>query len=73
MPWKSNPVMIFYNKDMFAAAGLDPENPKLATYDEFLATSKTLVDAGVAAVRHQPGSDKRVLPDAVRLRTDVRR
>jgi multiple sugar transport system substrate-binding protein len=48
MPWKSNPVVIFYNKDMFAAAGLDPENPKLATYDEFLATAKTLVDAGVA-------------------------
>lgn len=48
MPWKSNPVVIFYNKDMFAAAGLDPEKPALATYDEFLATSKTLVDAGVA-------------------------
>ena len=48
MPWKSNPVVIFYNKDMFTAAGLDAENPKLATYDEFLATSKTLVDAGVA-------------------------
>ncbi len=48
MPWKSNPVVIFYNKDMFAAAGLDPENPKLSTYADFLATSKTLVDAGVA-------------------------
>ena len=48
MPWKSNPVVIFYNKDMFAAAGLDPENPKLSTYDEFHATAKTLVDAGVA-------------------------
>ena len=48
MPWKSNPVMIFYNKDMFTAAGLDAENPALSTYDEFLATAKTLVDAGVA-------------------------
>jgi multiple sugar transport system substrate-binding protein len=48
MPWKSNPVVIFYNKDMFTAAGLDAENPKLATYDEFLTTAKTLVDAGVA-------------------------
>jgi multiple sugar transport system substrate-binding protein len=54
MPWKSNPVMIFYNKDMFAAAGLDPENPKLSTYDDFLATSKTLVDAGVAPAAIQP-------------------
>ncbi|MCP2031395.1 multiple sugar transport system substrate-binding protein [Okibacterium sp. HSC-33S16] len=48
MPWKSNPVMIFYNKDMFTAAGLDPEAPKLSTYDDFLATSKTLVESGAA-------------------------
>lgn len=46
MPWKSNPSMIFYNKDIFAAAGLDPENPPLASYDEFLSTSQTLVDSG---------------------------
>ncbi|OUE07725.1 maltose ABC transporter periplasmic protein [Clavibacter michiganensis] len=48
MPWKSNPVMIFYNKDLFRQAGLDPEAPALSTYDDFLATSKALVDAGVA-------------------------
>ena len=54
MPWKSNPVVIFYNKDMFTAAGLDPENPALSTYDDFLSTSKTLVDAGVANVAIQP-------------------
>ncbi|MDQ1597116.1 MAG: multiple sugar transport system substrate-binding protein [Microbacteriaceae bacterium] len=47
-PWKSNPVMIFFNKDLFAKAGLDPANPKLSTYADFLATSKTLVDSGVA-------------------------
>ncbi|NKR04408.1 extracellular solute-binding protein, partial len=41
-------VMIFYNKALFKKAGLDAENPPLATYDEFLATSKTLVDKGVA-------------------------
>ena len=48
MPWKSNPVMLFYNKDLFAAAGLDPENPELATYDEFTATARTLVSSGAA-------------------------
>jgi multiple sugar transport system substrate-binding protein len=59
MPWKSNPVVIFYNKDMFTAAGLDAENPALATYDEFLATSKTLVNAGVApnAILPSPTSE----------------
>lgn len=54
MPWKSNPVVIFYNKDLFAKAGLDPENPKLSTYADFLATSKALVDAGVSKVAIQP-------------------
>jgi multiple sugar transport system substrate-binding protein len=48
LPWKANPVMIFYNKDMFARAGLDPEKPALSTYDDFLATSKALVDSGAA-------------------------
>ena len=42
LPWKSNPVMIIYNKDLFQKAGLDPENPKLATYDEFRGTAKTI-------------------------------
>ena len=46
MPWKTNPVMIFYNKDVFAKAGLDTKNPPLKTYDEFLATAKTLVAKG---------------------------
>ena len=59
MPWKSNPVVIFYNKDLFTAAGLDAENPALSTYDDFLATSKTLVDAGVApfAINPAPTSE----------------
>jgi multiple sugar transport system substrate-binding protein len=46
MPWKANPVMIIYNKAVFEAAGLDPENPPLATYEDFLATSRTLVESG---------------------------
>jgi multiple sugar transport system substrate-binding protein len=48
IPWKSNPVMIFYNKDMMTKAGIDPNKPPLATYDEFLATSKKLVSSGAA-------------------------
>ncbi|MCA1480885.1 extracellular solute-binding protein, partial [Bradyrhizobium sp. NBAIM08] len=31
---------------IFEEAGLDPDNPPLATYDEFLATAQTLVDSG---------------------------
>lgn len=42
MPWKTNPVMIIYNKELFRQAGLDPENPPLASYDEFRQTAQTL-------------------------------
>ena len=48
IPWKANPVMIFYNKDLMKKAGVDPENPPLATYDEFLATSEKIVSSGAA-------------------------
>lgn len=48
MPWKSNPVQIFYNREIFAAAGLDPDAPALTTYDEFLETARTIVESGAA-------------------------
>ncbi len=59
LPWKQNPVMIFYNKDLFKKAGLDAENPPLKTYDEFLSTSKKLVDSGAAqaAIWPAPSSE----------------
>jgi multiple sugar transport system substrate-binding protein len=59
IPWKQNPVMIFYNKDMFKKAGLDVANPPLKTYDQFLATSKKLVDskAAPAAIAPAPTSE----------------
>jgi multiple sugar transport system substrate-binding protein len=48
LPWKDNPVMIFYNKKAFAKAGIDTAKPPLATYDQFLATSRKVVAAGGA-------------------------
>ena len=48
MPWKSNPVMIFYNKDLMKKAGVDPANPPLATYTDFLATSDKVVTSKAA-------------------------
>jgi len=48
IPWKSNPVMIFYNKDIMKKAGINPGKPPLATYEEFLATSKKVVASGAA-------------------------
>ena len=59
LPWKSNPVVLFYNKDTFAKAGLDPENPKLGTHQETLDTARTLVSSGAAtnAIWPSPASD----------------
>lgn len=48
VPWKSNPDMVLYNKDVFEAAGLDPENPGITTYSEFEAAANQIVDSGVA-------------------------
>ncbi len=48
LPWKQNPVMIFFNKDLLEKAGVDPENPPLSTYDDFLATSDKIVSSGAA-------------------------
>ncbi len=59
IPWKANPVMLLYNKDLFEEAGLDPENPPLATYDEFLETSRTLVEksSATAAIYPSPSQE----------------
>lgn len=48
VPWKANPFMLYYNKDVFAAAGLDPENPELATYDDVLAAAAAIKQSGAA-------------------------
>lgn len=48
VPWKANPFMLYYNKEAFAAAGLDPENPQLATYDDVLAAAAAIKGSGAA-------------------------
>ncbi|TDQ00850.1 extracellular solute-binding protein [Labedaea rhizosphaerae] len=48
LPWKSNPVVIFYNKKAFKKAGIDADNPPLATFDQFLDTSRKVVQKGGA-------------------------
>jgi multiple sugar transport system substrate-binding protein len=48
MPWKSNPVRIFFNKKLFQQAGVNPDGSSLATYAGFLDTARKLVAAKVA-------------------------
>ena len=73
MPWKTNPVMIFYNKKVFAKAGIATDNPPLKTYADFLATAKTLVAKGGVQAAIWPSADVRVLPALVRLLPAVHR
>jgi len=59
LPWKSNPVMIFYNKKEFAKAGISTTAPSLGSYSQFLATAKKLVSTGAAkyAIYPAPSSE----------------
>jgi multiple sugar transport system substrate-binding protein len=54
LPWKSNPVVIFYNRKVFAKAGIDTDDPGLDTYDGFLAAARKVVRSGAAKVAIQP-------------------
>jgi multiple sugar transport system substrate-binding protein len=43
MPWLAGTRVMFYNKDLFIKAGLDPEKPPV-TWDEFLEACKKIHD-----------------------------
>ncbi len=59
LPWKSNPVMIFYNKKLFKKAGLDSAHPQLQTDAQFLAAARKLVSSKAAkyAINPAPSSE----------------
>lgn len=48
LPWKSNPVMIMFNKDLFEEAGLDPDDPGMNTHESFVEGCRTIVESGAA-------------------------
>ncbi|MEP6297523.1 MAG: extracellular solute-binding protein, partial [Ilumatobacter sp.] len=48
MPFNASNPVLYYNRLMFEAAGLDPDDPPL-TFDELRAVSQQLVDSGAAA------------------------
>lgn len=43
IPRASNTIALYYNKDLFREAGLDPDDPP-ATWDELLEAARTLTD-----------------------------
>jgi ABC-type glycerol-3-phosphate transport system substrate-binding protein len=46
VPFTLDPKILYYNKDLFRQAGLDPEKPPV-TWDEFLAAAEALSKIGV--------------------------
>ena len=66
LPWKSNPVMIFYNKKMFAKAGLDPTIRRWRATPTSSPPRRSWCPAR-GQVRDLPGAVQRVLPVLVRL------
>ena len=73
IPWKQNPVMIFYNKDLFKKAGLDPDKPTLVDVRRLPRRQQEDRGQRRRRVRHRAGADERVLPVLVRLLPAVRR
>ncbi|RME41771.1 MAG: ABC transporter substrate-binding protein [Caldilineae bacterium] len=47
MPWNSSNPILYYNKDIFRAAGLDPEKPP-ETFEEMLDVCDKIVSSGAA-------------------------
>jgi len=47
VPWNNSQIVMYYNKDHFEEAGLDPEQPP-DNWDQFANAANTIVDEGVA-------------------------
>lgn len=50
VPWNTSNPLLFYNKDIFREAGLDPENPP-RTYAEVLTACEAILAAEIEGVR----------------------
>lgn len=43
-PWAASNKCLYYNKDVFEAAGLDPENPQLDTWEDMVAAGEQITE-----------------------------
>jgi multiple sugar transport system substrate-binding protein len=59
LPWKQNPAMLYYDKKVFRAAGIDPDHPGLSTWAGFLAAARRIkaTHAAQAAVWPPPTAE----------------
>jgi lactose/L-arabinose transport system substrate-binding protein len=54
MPWDSGPVAVFYRRDFYEKAGVDPA--KIKTWDDFIAAGKKVRPPIPASPWHRPTS-----------------
>ncbi|MBV0902648.1 ABC transporter substrate-binding protein [Haloarcula salina] len=45
VPWAASNKCLYYNKDVFETAGLDPENPSLDSWDDMLSAAQQIRDS----------------------------
>ena len=73
LPWKSNPVMIFYNKKAFAKAGIDTDQPAARHATPSSSTPPASSCRAAARSTRSARAVERVLPVLVRLLPALRR
>lgn len=56
-PWAASNKCFYYNKDVFEAAGLDPEDPQLDTWDDMLSAAQTIKSETDTPALGLPGAD----------------
>ena len=56
-PWAASNKCMYYNKDVFEAAGLDPENPQIDTWEEMLSAAQTITEETDTAALGLAGAD----------------
>ena len=68
IPFNSSTTVMWYNKDAFAMAGLDPEKPP-ATWQELVAQARVLKDKWAAPVMAKARADGTTVPDLIAVTT----
>lgn len=55
VPWQASTPLWYYNKSLYAEAGLDPDAPP-TTYEEFLSHARAIAEATDADAVHMPAT-----------------
>lgn len=58
VPWAYSNKALYYNKDVFEEAGLDPENPSLNTWDEMLSAAQQIKENASTPAYGLPAADR---------------